>query len=116
MPNLGELIKNKRKAAGLSQRRLGEACGLSDSEIMKIEKGQRKTPSWKSLCEIAQALGFHPFEILLKAGYITENDINPGLKLHGLDKLDEMDLETVQLFVDFLISRKSTDRISEGGL
>ena len=47
MPNLGEMIKNKREAAGLSQKRLGSACGLSDSEIMKIENGQRKTPSWK---------------------------------------------------------------------
>lgn len=47
MPNLGEMIKNKREAAGLSQKRLGTACGLSDSEIMKIENGQRKTPSWK---------------------------------------------------------------------
>ena len=42
MPNLGEMIKNKREAAGLSQKRLGTACGLSDSEIMKIENGQRK--------------------------------------------------------------------------
>lgn len=116
MPNLGEMIKNKRKVAGLSQRRLGKACGLSDSEIMKIENGQRKTPSWESLCRIAQALGFHPFEILLKAGYITENDINPELRLRGLDRLNEKDIETVQLFVDFIISRKDAGRISKGGL
>lgn len=45
------MIKNKREAAGLSQKRLGSACGLSDSEIMKIENGQRKTPSWKNLCK-----------------------------------------------------------------
>ena len=99
MPNLGEMIKNKREAAGLSQKKLGTACGLSDSEIMKIENGQRKTPSWKNLCKIAQALDFHPFEILLVAGYITENDI-----------------ETIQLFVDFVISRKGIDRNPEGGL
>ena len=99
MPNLGEMIKNKREAAGLSQKRLGTACGLSDSEIMKIENGLRKTPSWKNLCKIAQVLDFHPFEILLVAGYITENDI-----------------ETIQLFVDFMISRKGTDGNPEGGL
>ena len=116
MPNLGEMIKDKREAAGLSQKKLGIACGLSDSEIMKIENGQRKTPSWKNLCKIAQALKFHPFEILLGAGYITENDINPGIRLRGLDKLNEKDIETVQLFVDFLLSRKDADGISEGGL
>ena len=116
MPNLGEMIKNKREAAGLSQKKLGTACGLSDSEIMKNENGQRKTPSWKNLCKIAQALDFHPFEILLVAGYITENDINPEVRLHGLDKLNENDIETIQLFVDFVISRKGTDRNPEGGL
>ena len=90
MPNLGEMIKNKREAAGLSQKKLGTACGLSDSEIMKIENGQRKTPSWKNLCKIAQALDFHP--------------------------LNENDIETIQLFVDFVISRKGIDRNPEGGL
>lgn len=116
MPNLGQMIKDKREAAGLSQKKLGTACGLSDSEIMKIENGQRKTPSWRNLCRIAQALEFHPFEILLEAGYITENDINPSVRIHGLDKLDDKDIETVQLFVDFVISRKGTDGIPEGGL
>ena len=72
MPNLGQMIKDKREAAGLSQKKLGTACGLSDSEIMKIENGQRKTPSWRNLCRIAQALEFHPFEILLEAGYFKK--------------------------------------------
>ena len=68
------------------------------------------------MCKIAQVLDFHPFEILLVAGYITENDINPKVRLHGLDKLNENDIETIQLFVDFMISRKGTDRNPEGGL
>ena len=75
MPNLGEMIKDKREVAGLSQKKLGIACGLSDSEIMKIENGQRKTPSWKNLCKIAQALKFHPFEILL-AVFLSPVNIN----------------------------------------
>ena len=68
------------------------------------------------MCKIAQVLDFHPFEILLAAGYITEHDINPEVRLHGLDKLNENDIEIIQLFVDFVISRKGTDRNPEGGL
>lgn len=109
MPNLGKMIKEKRKLAGLSQKKLGIACDLSDSEIMKIEKGQRKKPNWNNLCRIAKALEFHPFELLMAAGYITENDINPNIRLHGLDKLNNDDIETVQLFVDFVISRKGSN-------
>ena len=76
MPNVGTLIKNTRETAGLSQKKLGNACGLSDSEIMKIENGVRQKPNWENLCRIAQALDFHPFKLLLAAGYISENDIH----------------------------------------
>lgn len=116
MPNLGDMIKEKREAVGLSQKKLAEACSLSDSEIMKIESGRRETPSWKNLCKIAKALDFHPFEILLAAGYITEEDISPSIRLRGLDKLDEKGMATVQLFIDFIISRKDMDGLSKGGL
>lgn len=109
MPNLGKMIKEKRKLSGLSQKKLGIACNLSDTEIMKIENGQRKKPNWSNLCRIAKALEFHPFELLMEAGYITENDINPSIRLHGLDKLNNDDIETVQLFVDFVISRKGSN-------
>ena len=116
MSNLGQLIKSKREAIGLSQKKLGSACELSDSEIMKIENGVRKKPNWENLCKIAQALNFHPFELLLAAGYISEKDIHPDTNLHGLENLDSSDINCVQLFIDFMISRKSTDGKSEGGL
>jgi transcriptional regulator with XRE-family HTH domain len=116
MPNIGLLIKNKREAIGLSQKKLGIACGLSDSEIMKIEKGSRKNPNWNNLCKIAQALNFHPFELMLAAGYISENDIHPCSQLKGLEKLDSCDIEHLQLLIDFMISRKNADGNIEGGL
>lgn len=115
MPNLGQLIKSKREAVGLSQKKLGNACGLSDSEIMKIENGVRKKPNWENLCKIAQALNFHPFEFLLVAGYISENDIHPSTQLRNLEKLSESDIEYLQMFIDFMVSRKSIDGISKGG-
>lgn len=115
MPDLGQMIKEKREAIGLSQKKLGATCGLSDSEIMKIESGIRKKPSWVNLCKIAKVLKFHPFEILLVAGYISETDINPCNRICGLGELNDKEIETVQVFVDFLISRKGTGGISRGG-
>ena len=116
MSNLGQLIKNKREAIGLSQKKLGSACDLSDSEIMKIENGVRKKPNWENLCRIAQALDFHPFELLLAVGYISEKDIHPSTKLRGLEDLDRSDMDYLQLFIDFMISRKSINGNSKGGL
>jgi HTH-type transcriptional regulator, competence development regulator len=113
MPSLGELIKNKREAAGLSLKRLGIACGVSDTEIMKIENGIRKSPNWNILCEISQTLDFHPFELLLAAGYITENDIHPNLQIHGLEKLSADDVKMVQSFIDFLAMRSGMNIVSK---
>ena len=115
MSNLGQLIKVKREAAGLSQKKLGSACDLSDSEIMKIENGIRKKPNWENLCKIAQALNFHPFEFLLAAGYISEEDIHPNIQLQGLGNLESSDIDCLQLFIDFIISRKNIDGNSKGG-
>ena len=106
MSDFRELVRLKRKDAGLSQKKLGEACGLSDTTISKIEGGSRETPQWDTLCKIAQALKFHPFEILLAAGYITEDDIHPNSQIHGLENLNEAGLEEVQLFIDFLQERE----------
>ena len=109
MSDLGRFIKFKREDSGLSLKKLSSATGISDTEILKIENGTRKRPSWEHLCKIATALNFHPFEVLLNAGYISESDIKPLLLINGLEDLNEQQLNTVQLFVDFIkaaISKK----------
>ena len=108
MPNLGQFIKSKRESSGLSLKKLSSATGISDTEILKIENGTRKKPSWEHLCEIAKALNFHPFEVLLSAGYISENDIHPPLLISGLEDLNEQQLNTVQLFVNFIKTQEKT--------
>lgn len=114
MPDLGKFIKDKREAAGLSLKKLGTCCGMSDSEIMKIENGTRKNPNWSNLCEIAHALNFHTFEVLLVAGYITEKDIHPNSHIHGLENLSADDVSVVQLFIDFLTMRsRNVDDVSK---
>ena len=102
MPELGQFLKEKREFSGLSLKKLSSVTGISDSELLKIENGTRKKTCWEHLCKIAKALNFHPFEILLNAGYISENDIHPPLLISGLETLNEQQLNTVQLFVDFI--------------
>lgn len=105
--SIGGYIKERREALGMSLKKLGEASGVSDSEILKIESGQRKTPNWSTLCRIAKSLGFHPFEIMLQAGYISESDINPALKIKGLDRLSLEDLEMVQDLVNTRVAKNA---------
>lgn len=105
MSAVGELIKSRREEKGLSQKRLGTICGVSDSEILRIESGDRKSPSWNTLCLIAKALDIHPFEFLLAAGYISEDDIHPGNLITGLDRLNANGIKAVQLYIDFILTR-----------
>ena len=104
---VGTLIKERKEALGMSLKKLSEACEISDSEILKIESGQRKTPNWSALCKIAHALFFHPFEVLLAAGYITESDINPVYRLKGLDRLSAEDMEVVQNIIDAQVAKNA---------
>lgn len=108
MSKVGEMIKEKRLKAKLSQKKLGKSCGISDSEIMKIENGQRKKPSWENLCKIAQALDFNPLEMLVRAGYISNEEIHPPMPFRSIDKLTQSDIDNVQLFIDFIIARKDS--------
>lgn len=107
---LGELIKEKRKAANISLQKLGDIVGISDSEMMKIENGTRKNPPWQTLCKIAESLNFHPFEILLAAGYISREDINPQILIRGLEKLSNEEIKTVQLFINFIAEQKNKEQ------
>lgn len=108
MSELGQFLKEKRESSGLSLKKLSSATGISDSELLKIENGTRKKPGWEHLCKIAKALKFHPFEVLLNAGYISESDIHPPLLINGLEDLNEQQLNTVQLFVDFIKTQERT--------
>ncbi|MFC5222774.1 helix-turn-helix domain-containing protein [Bifidobacterium leontopitheci] len=103
---LGALIKARRNEIGLSQQALGSLCGTSDSEIAKIEKGERKMPNCQTLCSIAKNLNFHPLELLRVAGYLTNDDIGHSLAISGLEQLDAIEISHVQAFVDFLVNRK----------
>jgi transcriptional regulator with XRE-family HTH domain len=52
---LGQLIRARREALGISQEGLGEAAGMDRSHMGAIERGEGN-PSYGSLLAIAQAL------------------------------------------------------------
>lgn len=115
MEGVGEIIKNNRELCGFSRKKLAQLSGISDSELMKIENGERKNSSWTNLCKIAEALNISPIEFLIKTGHISPKDINPVYMLKRVDKLEQEDLRDLQLFIDFLISKKKSELKGLGG-
>lgn len=52
----GEKIRQARKDAGMTQKALADALGVSESFVSQYEKGKRE-PKYQTLCKIAEALG-----------------------------------------------------------
>lgn len=71
----GELIKKIRKEKNMTQRQLGEKCGIADSNIRKYENG-KQFPKWETLERIAQALGVDIFDLIEIEPEPTESERN----------------------------------------
>ena len=73
---IGEKIKRYRKERGLTQKELGEKCGIADSAIRRYELNGAR-PKIETIQKIANALDI-PVEYLfgeINLGLITENDV-----------------------------------------
>ena len=74
----GEILKQLREQNGLSQRELGEKSGISNTEISRIESGNRQKPSPLVLKAIYPFLGVTYEALLIKAGYMEETVDHDG--------------------------------------
>ncbi len=61
----GERIRNARKEKGITQRQLGQACGIDEANIRKYES-DRQNPKIETLQKIANALDISVAELLGK--------------------------------------------------
>lgn len=66
MPNMGVMlnqIRKYRRAAGLTLEELGDRMGVSTSQIVKLERGERRlTLEWME--RLAKALGVRPTDLI----------------------------------------------------
>ena len=77
----GEKIKEFRKKRGLTQKQLGDLCGMADSAIRRYENG-RANPKIETLRKIADALEVNVTELLndgaIVGSIITDNILQPN--------------------------------------
>lgn len=55
-------VREARKAAGMTQHQLGEAAGIPQSHVSRIERG-KLSPTHMTIEKIARALGIEPQEL-----------------------------------------------------
>ena len=79
----GQMLRELRKKAGLSQRGLGDKVNVDFTYISKIESGAKPPPSKKVIIKLATILNIDEEEMLILAGKIPEDIAemlrNPGV-------------------------------------
>src|SRR2546426_10618081 len=71
--DLGEFIRDQRRTARLSLRKLSELAGISNPYLSQIERGLRK-PSAEILQQIARALRISAETLYIRAGILEERE------------------------------------------
>lgn len=107
--DIGQNIKRIRKEKGLTQRKLGELCGINEANIRKYELGGAN-PKIETIQKIALALGVSTDYLRGYSEYkeaLIKN--NPALKAFnseelksglGKDLLDHIELEYLNITED----------------
>lgn len=81
----GDMIRKYRTEKGLTQKKLGELCGIADSNIRKYESGNQN-PKIETLQKIADALDI-PVNRLLTGKIINGDELKEKLSEYGLTHL-----------------------------
>lgn len=115
MNNLGEYIKKRRQAMGMSLREFGALCGMSHTHIDSIEKGydvrsgRAVNPTSSTIKKIASALGVTESELMGREGEaISPSDGQLKFALFGDGNATDEMLEEVKQFAKFIKSRNDS--------
>lgn len=137
----GTKIKEIRKQKGLTQKQLGDLCGMADSAIRRYENGNAN-PKIETLQKIADALGCDILDLMeievepittdkmanllnISVGSLTnDNEITNKTQPYTLaahfdgDEFTDEELEEIKNFVNYVKSKrgfKATDMFKDVG-
>lgn len=98
--SVGQIIAKAREDKGLSKRELARMANISDTELARIESGEREFPNPKTLRKISQYIGINYNDLMYAAGLgFQVSPLNPFLNnyyasLKG-EKIDEALINTL---------------------
>ncbi len=81
---LGALLREERRAAGLSLRELAERTKVSNAYLSQVERG-RHEPSLRVLAAVASTLGVSLAGLLARAGILEAGDDDREPRLPGTE-------------------------------
>lgn len=105
--NIGERIKNIRKAKGVSQQEVADKIGTGRVQYNRIETGKSE-PTVPMLERIAQALDTPVTDFFTDSAAAEVNSIDRPMaeKLRLIEELDEPQRSSIFTFIDTALSAK----------
>jgi transcriptional regulator with XRE-family HTH domain len=117
--DLGEFIRDQRRNARLSLRKLSEAAGISNPYLSQIERGLRK-PSAEILQAIAKGLRISAETLYVRAGILdARTDDAPDVVdalLNDPTLNDRQKQVLVEIYRSFQTERRAGDELAEGAV
>jgi transcriptional regulator with XRE-family HTH domain len=101
MSSFGNLLRQFRMRAGLSQKELARRSGLNSSYLNRIERGRVDTPSREKIAALAAQLGLADARersaLFLVAGRANATDVSRDAPYGGADTLPDHEEIAVEL-------------------
>lgn len=118
--SIGKKIKQLRKEKGMTQKELGDKCGIADSAIRRYELGGAN-PKFITLIKIAAALEVNVFDIIDPKDYRdlsrleAEETVKKGIESgkYRILQDDEIDLANNYLKLNELGKKEALKRVEE---
>lgn len=106
METFGEIIKEARIKAGLSQRQVQQNIKITDSRLSKMERNELICPP-AEMKKLAVLYKIPIIKLYIAAGYLTNDDLDEyKMVFRGVEQLDVIEAAHIQQCIDLLIRRK----------
>ena len=117
---LGKYLRMEREKRTMSLRdvenslkQLDEDVRISSGHLSLIEQGKVSAPSPKTLHTLAKAIGLDYIVVMIEAGYIDPSVLKErpaSVAFRGAERLDPNEVRQVEDYIEFLHSKKRTER------
>lgn len=112
--SLAQAVARLRQATGLSMRQLEQQTGIDRSVLSRIESGEKRQPTPRTLTKLASALEVSQSELFTLAGYsATEAQALPAIRPYLRTKYGHLSpkaQDELAVFLENLETKESTKR------
>ncbi|WP_086348669.1 helix-turn-helix domain-containing protein [Candidatus Enterococcus clewellii] len=102
--DFGEKLRHLREKKGLGVNQLALKSAVNASNISRLEKGERKDPTFETVKKLSKALG-------VSISYFDDEQEPDTVAAHVNPDLTEEEQENVDNYIDFIISQRKEGKI-----